>query len=174
MWNIVFQKIDTILNSIPYKIRKLIAIFSAITWIFLAIVVVIYSFLQGKKNAPIVGENQYLSELKEKIQKNKNDKVNNTIILPDLNDLVQQEIPLNIKDIDNPSEDIPLNLKIKKDNKDIPILSVEDQLIFPEKNEPVLKSNPDTNIDFLKEKKENPIPQQEPLKNKLDIIKIEN
>jgi len=89
----IFSFIDNWLNAIPYKVRKIITYSFISLWIVMAIAVSLYSFLKGRENAPVVSEQSYLNEIKEKIQEKQNLNKKRTIILPDLNDLVQEEVP---------------------------------------------------------------------------------
>ena len=164
----IFSFIENGLNAIPYKIRKIIKYSFVSLWIIMAIAVSVYSFLKGRENAPVVGEQSYLNIIKEKIQEKENLNKKRTIILPDLNDLVQEEVPLKIESSDQPKQtDITKDLS---SGKNIQILPQKDELIFPEKQEPIPKG-----IE-VEELKNNTLPEKkENTKNKqLEILKIEN
>jgi len=68
----IFSFIDNWLNAIPYKVRKIITYSFISLWIVMAIAVSLYSFLKGRENAPVVSEQSYLNEIKEKIQEKQN------------------------------------------------------------------------------------------------------
>lgn len=171
----IYSLIDEWYNAIPLKVRNLIRIFSIILWIFMAIIITIYSFLKGRENAPVIGEDLHQTEIKERILKNQNLNRKDSIILPDLNELVQEEIPLKIESIDSTKEYLETNVQSDLTTpKSIQILPNKDELIFPEKQEPI----PDQKNIEIEEQKNNPssefnIEQKEKNK-KLDIIKIEN
>jgi len=165
----IFSFIDNWLNAIPYKVRKIITYSFISLWIVMAIAVSLYSFLKGRENAPVVSEQSYLNEIKEKIQEKQNLNKKRTIILPDLNDLVQEEVPLKIESSDQPKQtDIAKDLS---SGKNIQILPQKDELIFPEKQEPI----PEQKGIEIEELKNNTLPEKkEKTKNKqLEILKIE-
>ncbi len=164
MFSSFFKKIDEVLNSIPYKIRKIIIFFSFGVWIFLAIMVAFFSFRKGKESAPIIGEDLYLSEFKEKLQQNKNlKKSTNSLILPDINELVKEEAPLKIESLDMQTEKKDPFIKKQEFSKRVVIEPVEDKTLFPEK-----KDN-SYNETYAKEKK-----IKLPAKNRWNLLPVEN
>lgn len=160
----IFEFIDKILSRISPKARKLIS-FSAIgIWILAAIISIIITYQKGKKEAPVVGEDYFLKDLQDKIQKNQNLKKNPTILLPDLNDLVKQETPIKIES----SQEIPKKQEIDADTrKKIEILSEKDELkFFENSNKKFLDLEQDyreKKVDENMEKKNNKTKKIEPL-----------
>ncbi len=177
MFEAIFSKIDQWYNNIPYKVRKFVSILSIVVWLLLAIVISLFSFLQGKKDAPVVNKDMQFDQFKETIIRNQNTN-KRSIILPDLNDLVKQESNLQIENYENRSNPILKDSTIKELNpesqKNIPLLSQDDELIFPEKQIPL--QEPKNQYNFSKEFKDIDINKNssQDNKNKLDIIKIEN
>lgn len=160
----IYEFIDKILERIPEKVRRIIN-FSAISiWILAAVMSIIITYQKGKKESPIVGEDYFLKDLQEKIQKNQNLKKNPTILLPDLNDLVKEEIPLKIES----SQEILKKQEIDIDTrKKIEILSEKDELKFFENSNKnfleIDQNNKEKKVDENLEKKNNKIKKIEPL-----------
>ncbi len=177
MFEMIFSKIDQFYNNIPYKIRKFIAFLSLGIWLILAVLVSIFSFLKGKKDAPVVSSETQLNQFRETIIKNQNTK-KRSIILPDLNDLVKQEIPLQIQNLENrtlpPIPDSNIKEINPENQKNIPLISQDEELIFPEKQIPYseLKEQYNFSREFQDIDRNREANQKN--KNKLDIIRIEN
>ncbi|MFN3604316.1 MAG: hypothetical protein ACK4UJ_06380 [Leptonema sp. (in: bacteria)] len=164
----LYAKIDSLLEKLPPNIKKGVVLFAISIWFVSAIFVVLYTYQKGKEKAPYLGEDYFLEEVKEKIQKNQNLKKKSAIILPDLNDLIKQEIPLKMETI----QDIPKKEDLDLDTKKkLEILTEKDEIKFykdSEKKHTLFEESPKEKR--LEENKENKINK----KNKLEPLNIEN
>lgn len=165
----LLEKIDKLIEKLPIKLKKLVTLSAIGIWFLGAIIVVFFTFKKGKENAPLIGEDYFLNDVKDKIQKNQNLKTKTSIILPDLNDLIKQEISLKIESI----QDIPKKQEIDIDTKKkLELLTdTEELLLYDNKNTLELEQN----IHSIKEKTMEKM--QEDNKNKikkLEPIPIEN
>jgi hypothetical protein len=169
----IYFLIDEWYNAIPFKVRKIIMLLSIVIWILAALIISAYSFLKGRENAPVIGEERYTNSIKEKMLRIQNLNKKHSIVLPDLNDLIQEEkeLPLKIQSLDE-NKNIQNKIELSE-GKTIEILPQKEELIFPKKqelNEPI--SEKDLKIEELKN---NSLEKSEEKKNKkLEILKIEN
>ncbi len=162
----LLEKFDTILNTLPVKVKKIISFVALGIWFFGAIIVVSYAFKKGKENAPIIGEDYFLNDVKDKIQKNQNLKTKTSIILPDLNDLIKQEIPLKIESIQETYKKQEIDIDTKKK---LEILTEKDELLFYQNKkdtislEQNIQNIKDKSIENIQENKKNKTVKLEPL-----------
>lgn len=164
------EKLDAIWNNIPYRVRTLIQVLVISVWLLVTIYFAIDSFLRGLKKAPVVGEDPVKKELEEKIQSNQNKKRTVSIILPDLNDLVKEEAPLQVE-----TDTFPAPAGVEASGQDrtniLRLFQQDDTLLMPEKQNPLTRKG-----DFSFEEFPAPSRSQNTSgkEKKLELIEIEN
>ncbi len=93
----IFQFFDRITAAIPPNLVRAIRLGTIVFWVGLAIAISIYSWRYGVEHAPRMGQDLYLAEIKEKIQKDKNLDQRAPVTVENLNDILtegdQAQIP---------------------------------------------------------------------------------
>lgn len=87
-----FKMIDRILHSVPPEMQRSIRLGALIVWGVLVVFVVVWSFNAGQESAPQSGEDLYLSNIKEKVYRDRMQKKPADVTLPDLNELNKEEV----------------------------------------------------------------------------------
>lgn len=126
----VFKLIDRLLNSIPPEVQKMVRLGALVVWSILAAITVVWSYRKGMDSAPQTGEDLYLSNIKEKVYRDRMKRNPADITLPDLNELSKREVaPLSAY---QPEPAPPSGEEVPPSVAPIP-LKGEPDTIFPER-----------------------------------------
>jgi hypothetical protein len=123
--------IDRMLHAIPPNVQKMVRLGVLAVWGVLVIFVVIWSFRAGSDSAPQTGDDMYLSNIKEKVYRDRMKRDPADVTLPDLNELSKEEVaPLSVYE---PESTPPRGEESSPEISPLPMKGEDDDVIFPEK-----------------------------------------
>lgn len=157
----IFKMIDRLLTNIPENVQRMIRIGALGLWVLAAIVVGYWAYAKGKASVPQTGDDLYLSNIKEKLYRDRMKQNPAEVTLPDLNELTQQETaPLSVFQSDQPP---PESTKNQPDIEPLPLQGEDDSILYPNQN-PLKNKN--SAIDNNSFKTEQPLKRDDPSNNK--------
>lgn len=123
--------IDRMLHAVPPDVQKMVRLGALAVWGVLVIFVVIWSFRAGSDSAPQTGDDLYLSNIKEKVYRDRMKRNPADVTLPDLNELSKQEVaPLSVYE---PESNPPRGDEPSPEISPLPMKGEDGGVIFPEK-----------------------------------------
>jgi len=127
----IFKLFDRFTNLIPASMIKMIRLLALFLWVIGATVAGYISWIHGRSSTPESGQDLYLVDIKEKIQREQNMAKAPAITVPNLNDLVSDDKLPDMSGLSSsglsPSEE-------KKEEILPPFLSESDASVYPRTN----------------------------------------
>lgn len=126
-----FKIIDRLFAAIPAEFQKYIRLGMLGVWVVLAGVAALIAFRSGQSSVPQKGEDLYLSNIKEKVYRDRRKREPVDVVLPDLNELFKKEVaPLAVFQSE---EKPPRPPESSPAAEPLPMQGPKDEVLFPEK-----------------------------------------
>lgn len=126
-----FKLIDRLFAAIPAEFQKYIRLGMLGLWVVLAGIFAFIAFRTGQSSVPQKGEDLYLSNIKEKVYRDRRKREPVDVVLPDLNELFKRETaPLAVFQAE---EKPPQSPESSPTGQPLPLQGPKDEVLFPEK-----------------------------------------
>lgn len=89
--NNILKMLDGLLAKLPPAVIQMIRLGSLLIWLILGTIVAIFAWSTGTRRAPQSGQDLSLVELRERIQREKNEKAGAPVTIPDIGEFVDEE-----------------------------------------------------------------------------------
>ncbi len=89
--NNILKLLDGLLGKIPPSILQMIRLGALLLWLVLGTLVAIFAWTTGTKRAPQSGQDLSLADLRERMQREKNEKAGSPVTIPDIGEFVDEE-----------------------------------------------------------------------------------
>ncbi|MBI3396776.1 MAG: hypothetical protein HY042_13140 [Spirochaetia bacterium] len=87
----LFKFIDSLTARLPPQVLKFVRLSFVLIWLILATVAVLIAWSTGVRKAPQSGQDLSLSDIRERIQKEKNERSYSPVTIPDLGEMTDEE-----------------------------------------------------------------------------------